>query len=134
MTIQEKKQDRSQASPIFIEEVNLYLKDRFKDLIIENKNENHKTPTKKILDYCHKFCFLRKEKIKEIRNYINESTENFFSVEEERIQAEIILCKIVDLNPDTYGNLISLIPGYKKYFTSNQFRKHYKKIHSLVNE
>ena len=57
MTIQEKKQDRSQASPIFIEEVNLYLKDRFKDLIIENKNENNKTPTKKILDYCHQFCW-----------------------------------------------------------------------------
>jgi DNA-directed RNA polymerase subunit F len=126
--------ERCRANPIFIEEVYLYLKNRFKNLndkINVNKYENS---IEKIIDYCVKFCCFKKPKIKELRGYININIKKESLKDEDRVQAEIILCKIIDLNPDTFKTLVLLLPSYNKYFTQNKFRKHYKNIRSLINK
>jgi len=125
--------ERCMANPIFIEEVNLYLKERFKNDSINLGEEVFNESTKKVIKYCLKFCYLKKDKVKKIRNYINGIKENSILNNEEIVQAEIILCKIIDLNPSSYKILLTLLPGHKRYFTQNQFRKHYNKLHSIMN-
>jgi len=125
--------ERCVANPIFMEEVYLYLKERIEKLSNNNDKKFYSSPTKKVMDYCVKFCYLKKEKVKIIRNYINETKDNSILNDEEIVQAEIILCKIIDLNVNSFKTIVTLLPGYKRYFKLHQFRQHYNKLYSIMN-
>ena len=82
--------------------------------------------------YCREICFFEKKKVKELRKYINESILEETLTCEDRIQAEIILFKLIDLDLISFKVATILLPGYKKYFKMNKFRKHFKSINSLT--
>merc|ERR1712029_1005023 len=120
------------AIPLFLEEVNIYLKERYANYQ-HDLNTNLPTPVNQnLMQFCNATCFLEKRKIKELRKYINETNLIEALNYEDRVQAEIILCKLVDLNLISFKVAIVLLPGYKKYFKMNQFRKHFKIINSFI--
>ena len=129
----EKTYEKYRVNPICIEEVYLYLKERHgnKGEYMEEKIDyGHNL---KILGYCLKFCTLQKEKIRQLRTYINKIMNEAFLNDEERIQAEIILCKIIDFKYLTFKSWIQIFQEYKKYFKSNQLRKYFKSMHSIIS-
>lgn len=124
------------AKPIFIGEVNLYLKERFKILDIENGQKVDNDSVQKVINYSFfkSLLFLKKEKVAELRKYIDEQTDEINCKNENKFQTEMILCKIIDLNPKTFLMATKLFPEYKKYFSLNCFRRHYTMINSILNE
>ena len=92
------------AKPIFIGEVNLYLKERFKILDIENGQKVDNDSVQKVINYSFfkSFVFLKKEKVAELRKYIDEQTDEINCKNENKFQTEMILCKIIDLKPKTF--------------------------------
>jgi len=124
------------AKPIFIGEVNLYLKERFKILDIENGQKVDNDSVQKVINYSFfkSFVFLKKEKVAKLRKYIDEQTDEINGKNENKFQTEMILCKIIDLKPKKFFMATKLFPEYKKYFSLNSFRRHYTMINSILNE
>lgn len=124
--------EKNTATPIFLNEVYLFLKQRYKysenDSIENFSNHLHE----KLMKFCEKMCLFKKKKIKQLRNYINQNISEKSWNYEDQIQAEIILCKLIDLDPYSFKVATILLPGYKKYFRTSQFRKHYKIINSFI--
>jgi hypothetical protein len=125
--------EKNIASPIFLDEVYLFLKKRYKYSENESSENFSNSLHKKLMKFCVKMCFLEKKKIKELRDYINQNISKKSWNYEDQVQAEIILCKLIDLAPYSFKVAIILLPGYKKYFKTSEFRKHYKMINSFIN-
>lgn len=130
----EKFSEKSRAIPICIEEVSLYLEERYENLDSNSFQQCPGPSGQKVWDYCKKLSILKKEKIKGARVYINQAANEKFINDEERVQAEIILCKIIDFKNLNLKAWISIFPGYKKYFKPSQLRKHYKVLHSMFSD
>ena len=120
------------AIPLFLEEVNIYLKERYKNCQNDLNTDIPIPVNQNLVQFCNSICFLEKTKVKELRKYINDISLKEALNYEDRVQAEIILCKLVDLNLISFKVAIFLLPGYKKYFKMNQFRRHFKIINSFI--
>ena len=107
------------AVPLFLGEVNIYLKKRYENSQYNLNTEFSNPVNQKLLRYCREMCFFEKKKVKELRRYINESILEETLTCEDRIQAEIILCKLIDLDLISFKVATILLPGFKKYFKMN---------------
>ena len=125
--------EKNKAIPICLEEVFFYLEERYKNLNPRSFQQCPGTSGQKVWNYCKKLCILKKKKISDARRYINQTTNEKFINDEEQVQAEIILCKIIDFKYLKFKSWISHFPGYQKYFKLSHFRRHYKMLHSIIS-
>ena len=129
----EKIPEKNRAIPICLEEVFFLLEERYKNLNSVSFQRYSGTSGQKVWDYCKKLCILKKKKIRDLRRYINQNINEKFTNDEEEVQAEIILCKIIDFKYLKFKSWISVFPGYQKYFKPSEFRRHYKVLHSIIS-
>jgi hypothetical protein len=134
MNISTIKSEECIAKPIFMGEVNLYLKERFKNLNITGDTKVNNDLIQKVIDYSFKFLkTIEKEKIAKLRKYIDLETGQTCVKNENKFQAEFILCKMVDLKPQSLNIALKLFPEYIKYFNRTSFRKHFFSLLNLMN-
>lgn len=134
MNVSTTRSEECIAKPIFIGEVNLYLKERFKSL---NIKDNIKVPNdliQKVIEYSFKFLkTIEKDKITKLRKYIDVETGQNYIKNQNKFHAEFILCKMVDLKPESLKVALKLFPEYIKYFNKTSFRKHFYSLLNLMN-
>mmetsp|Transcript_1766 Transcript_1766/g.3901 ORF Transcript_1766/g.3901 Transcript_1766/m.3901 type:complete len:144 (-) Transcript_1766:401-832(-) len=94
-------------------------------------NEEKVLAQSKIYEYTKRFRNIDKIQAKKIPKIIDDLIYTEIKATSEKLQAKIILCKIIDLFPNTQEEIISFFPNFKKFFSVKVFRTFYKKISLL---
>ena len=89
-------------------------------------NEKNDIIYSKTLEYINIFSKLEKEKVHILRKIINNNINKFSKKSKRKLQIQFAICKIIDLMPISFEEIVLLIPNFITIFG-------YKDGKSLIN-